>query len=54
LPIAWGALTLARAQRDSTAAKIGRAAIRDTIAQFETIAGDDQRLRQYLGGLLTS
>lgn len=54
LPIAWGALTLARAERDAAAAKIGRNAIRDTIAQFETIAGDDQRLREYLGGLLTA
>ncbi len=52
LPIAWGALTLARAEQDASAAKIGRAAIRGTIDAFGKLASDDQALRQWFSGLL--
>ena len=48
LPIAWGALTLARAAQDPAAAKIGRAAIATSIEQFARLAADDQGLRQWL------
>lgn len=54
LPIAWGALTLARAERDPSAAKISRNDIRASINQFHELAGDDQALRQWLSGLLDS
>lgn len=52
LPIAWGAMTLARAARDASKAKIGRAAIRESIEQFSRRARDDQALRAWLIGLL--
>src|SRR5262245_52206378 len=52
LPIAWGAMTLARAASDASRAKIGRAAIQDSIEQFSRRARDDQALRAWLLGLL--
>jgi hypothetical protein len=52
LPIAWGALTLTRAQQDPSQAKIGRDAIGETIARFGTLAGDDAALREWMGELL--
>lgn len=52
LPIAWGAMTIARAASDSSRAKIGREAIRDSIVQFSRRARDDQALRDWLLGLL--
>ncbi len=54
LPIAWGALTLARAERDAQQAKIGRSAISTTIELFRRLAGDDQELRRWLSDLLHS
>jgi farnesyl-diphosphate farnesyltransferase len=54
LPIAWGAMTLAQAECDADAAKIGRGAIRDSIARFGEIVGDDQTLRGWLSALLES
>jgi farnesyl-diphosphate farnesyltransferase len=52
LPIAWGAMTIARAASDASRAKIGREAIRDSIEQFSRRARDDQALRAWLLGLL--
>jgi hypothetical protein len=52
LPIAWGALTLARAERDASRARIGRGLIRSTIERFKALAGDDQALRGWFGRLL--
>jgi farnesyl-diphosphate farnesyltransferase len=52
LPIAWGAMTLARAERDQSAAKIGRDAITSTIQRFSMLGGDDPALRRWLVGLI--
>jgi farnesyl-diphosphate farnesyltransferase len=52
LPIAWGALTLARAERDASRAKIGRGVIRSSIARFARLAADDQALRGWFTRLL--
>jgi farnesyl-diphosphate farnesyltransferase len=52
LPIAWGAMTLARAERDASAAKIDREAVRTSIEHFRLIAGDDRAVREWLGGML--
>jgi farnesyl-diphosphate farnesyltransferase len=52
LPIAWGAMTLARAERCAGAAKIGRGAIRASIQLFGKLAGDDQALRDWLSRML--
>lgn len=52
LPIAWGAMTLARAERRADAAKIGRGAIRSSIALFERLAGDDSALRDWFTKML--
>jgi farnesyl-diphosphate farnesyltransferase len=52
LPIAWGALTLARAEQDSSAAKISREAVTATQEHFGLIAADDQAIREWLGSLL--
>ncbi len=52
LPIAWGAMTLARAERRADAAKIGRGAIRSSIALFERLAGDDSALRDWFNKVL--
>lgn len=48
LPIAWGAMTLARAERDTARTKIGRGAIRSSIALFDRLVGDDAALRHWL------
>lgn len=52
LPIAWGAMTLARAERRADTAKIGRGAIRSSIALFGRIAGDDSALRAWFTKML--
>jgi len=52
LPIAWGAMTLARAERDAGRAKIGRGAIRSSIDRFKKLAADDQALRGWFTSLL--
>lgn len=52
LPIAWGAMTLARAERNAAKAKIGRDAIRESIESFTRLAKDDHALRGWLLGLL--
>lgn len=52
VPLAWGALTLAQAERDPRNAKIDRAAIQSTIAQFDQLAGDESALAAWLGTLL--
>jgi len=52
LPIAWGAMTLARAERDASAAKIDREAVRTSIEHFRLIAGDDRAVREWLGAML--
>jgi len=52
LPIAWGAMTLARAERCANGAKIGRGAIRASIQLFGKLAGDDQALRDWLSRML--
>jgi farnesyl-diphosphate farnesyltransferase len=54
LPIAWGALTLARAEHDASAAKIGRPAIEASITRFAALVDDDTALREWLGELLAS
>jgi farnesyl-diphosphate farnesyltransferase len=52
LPIAWGALTLERAERDAAGAKINRATLMDSIVRFKQLATDDQALRDWLSGML--
>lgn len=52
LPIAWGALTLAQADHDPRAAKIGRGAIQDSIGRFGELVANGQALREWLLGLL--
>jgi len=52
LPIAWGAMTLARAESDASAAKIGRSSIAASIDRIKALAGDDHALRRWLAGLL--
>ncbi len=52
LPVAWGALTLARAAEDPAAAKISREDIGQSIERFTQLAGDDAALRTWLGALL--
>mgnify|MGYP000063217543 CR=1 FL=1 len=52
LPIAWGALTLARAERRAGRAKIGRAALYASLDRFRRLADDDQALRRWLDRLL--
>ncbi|MBN2447937.1 MAG: squalene/phytoene synthase family protein [Phycisphaerae bacterium] len=52
LPIAWGAMTLSHAERDSSRAKIGRSAIASSIDHFKALAGDDTALRRWLSGML--
>lgn len=53
LPIAWGAMTLARAERDASAAKVGRGAILSSIRRFTALARDDRALAKWLTSLLT-
>lgn len=52
LPIAWGALTLSRAERDSRRAKIDRGLLQHSIARFRAIVGNDPALRAWLVSLL--
>jgi farnesyl-diphosphate farnesyltransferase len=52
LPIAWGAMTLARAERNAQRAKVGRGAIRSSIVRFTRLAGDDDALRAWFRTLL--
>lgn len=52
LPIAWGALTLARTDVDAEQAKISRDAVQSAIERFETLADDDKALRAWLLGLV--
>jgi len=52
LPIVWGGLTLAEAERGAAAAKIGRAAIGASVARFAEVVADDERLRGWLTDLL--
>jgi len=52
LPIAWGALTLRRAEAHEHQPKIGRAAIYDSMRWFDECVGDDRVLPQRLHALL--
>lgn len=52
LPLAWGAMTLAASGEAARAAKIGRAVLRATVDQFQSLAGDDRALRGWLCDLL--
>lgn len=52
LPIAWGAMTLARAERDAGRAKIDRTAIQASIDRFQSLAPDDGALRTWLRQLI--
>ncbi|MBK8914877.1 MAG: squalene/phytoene synthase family protein [Phycisphaerales bacterium] len=52
LPIAWGAMTLARAERDAGAAKIGRSAVQASIELFKRLVRDDHALRGWLTSML--
>ncbi len=54
LPLVWGALTLAQAEQDPSAAKIGRDVIAATVAQFQRQADDDAALRDWLVELLAA
>lgn len=54
LPMVWGALTLARAEHDQNAAKVGRDTIRDSITLFDQIARDDERLERTIKTLIWS
>ncbi|MCC6361476.1 MAG: squalene/phytoene synthase family protein [Phycisphaerales bacterium] len=52
LPIAWGAMTLARFERIAGAAKIDRTAIQQSIEKFTAVATDDNALRSWFQRLL--
>lgn len=52
LPIAWGAMTLSRAERDATRAKIDRGTILSSIDRFQSLARDDGALRMWFQQLL--
>lgn len=52
LPIAWGAMTLAKAEMNARAAKIDRSAIAGSIAAFQRLADKDADLRNWLSGLV--
>lgn len=52
LPLAWGALTLSRAESDEQKAKISRESIYQTIERFGAIAGDDTQLSVWLRDML--
>ncbi len=52
LPIAWGAMTLSRAEQDASQAKIQRGAISASIELFKKLAGNDHELREWLATLL--
>lgn len=48
LPIAWGALTLARAEREPKHAKVERSTIHSSMERFGQLVVDDQALRRWL------
>ncbi len=52
LPIAWGAMTLSKAEQDGARAKIDRGAIGASIELFRSLAGDDIALREWFARLL--
>jgi len=52
LPLAWGALTLEKAEKDERKAKISRESIQQTIERFAALAGDDGQLGRWLRGML--
>ncbi len=52
LPIVWGALTLANAERDPRQAKISRADLAESTTRFQTCAADDAALRAWFDNLL--
>ena len=52
LPIAWGAMTLSRAEQDASAAKISRTAVATSSERFRALAGDDRAVREWLESLL--
>lgn len=52
LPLAWGALTLERAEKDERKAKISRESVQQTIERFAALAGDDCQLGGWLRGML--
>lgn len=52
LPLAWGALTLERAEKDERKAKISRESLQQTIERFADLAGDDGQLGGWLRGML--
>ncbi len=52
LPIAWGAMTLSRAERDARRAKIDRSLIQGSIERFQSLLGNDSALGEWLRGLL--
>lgn len=52
LPIAWGAMTLSRAERDASAAKIDRATIASSITRFSELSADDGALGLWLRRLI--
>jgi farnesyl-diphosphate farnesyltransferase len=52
LPIAWGALTLARAERHAGRAKVGRDAVRSSMQRFGRLVDDDGALRDWFVRLL--
>lgn len=52
LPIAWGAMTLARTERDPARGKVGRAAILSSIQRFARLASDDEALRRWFARML--
>jgi farnesyl-diphosphate farnesyltransferase len=54
LPLAWGAMTLSRAEDDASRAKISREAIIQSIERFTQISGDDTALRRWLRGMLNA
>jgi farnesyl-diphosphate farnesyltransferase len=54
LPIAWGAMTLQRAERDAAKAKIDRGRIVRTIDRFRALVADDSALRAWLREMLQS
>lgn len=54
LPIAWGAMTLARAERDAGKGKISRGAIRSSIELFGKLSLNDQALRKWFDNILAA
>ncbi len=52
LPIVWGALTLANAERDARQAKISRADLAESTTRFQACAADDAALHAWFDDLL--